>query len=140
MKILMAVDGSEYTRRMISFVATHDALFPPGTEFTVLTVVPPLPERAAAFMSQQTLETYYKDAAAGVFQTVHDFVNQKGSDARFHHSVGHAAEGIAALARKENHDLIVMGSHGHTALMNVVLGSVATGVLSRCETPALIVR
>jgi nucleotide-binding universal stress UspA family protein len=140
MKILMAVDGSEYTRRMISFVTTHEALFPPGSDFTVHTVLAPLPERAAAFMSRQSLSTFYENEAAEVFQTVRDFVSQKGSAARFHHSVGHPAEGISVLAQQGNYDLILLGSHGHTALMNVVLGSVATGVLSRCKTPVLIVR
>ena len=91
LKILMAVDGSEYTRRMISFVTTHEALFPPGSDFTVHTVLAPLPERAAAFMSRQSLSTFYENEAAEVFQTVRDFVSQKGSTARFHHSVGHPA-------------------------------------------------
>lgn len=140
MKILMAVDGSEYTRRMTGFVEAHDELFPPGTEFTLLTMVLPLPDRAAAFMSQQSIESYYQNAADEVFVTVRNFVNQRGAKARFHHRVGHAAEGVATLAQQEHFDLVMLGSHGHSTLGNLVLGSVATGVLSRCKTPALIVR
>lgn len=34
----------------------------------------------------------------------------------------------------------VMGACGHSALGNMVLGSVATGVLARCTTPVLIIR
>jgi nucleotide-binding universal stress UspA family protein len=33
-----------------------------------------------------------------------------------------------------------MGSHGHTALGNLALGSVATGVLARCKVPVLLIR
>jgi nucleotide-binding universal stress UspA family protein len=33
-----------------------------------------------------------------------------------------------------------MGSHGHSALGNIVLGSVATGVLARCTVPVLLIR
>ena len=33
-----------------------------------------------------------------------------------------------------------MGSHGHTALGGVVLGSVTTGVLARCKLPVLLLR
>ena len=77
MKILMAVDGSEYTRRMVRFVESHDALFPPGTEFTVVTVVLPLPGRAAAFLSQLSIDTYYQNAADEVFMTVRHFVNER---------------------------------------------------------------
>ena len=33
-----------------------------------------------------------------------------------------------------------MGSHGHSALINLVVGSVATEVLAGCKIPVLIVR
>lgn len=33
-----------------------------------------------------------------------------------------------------------MGSHGHGALGSLVMGSVATQVLSQCDTPVLLVR
>jgi nucleotide-binding universal stress UspA family protein len=33
-----------------------------------------------------------------------------------------------------------MGTHGHSALTNVVLGSVATRVLAQCRIPVLLVR
>ena len=32
-----------------------------------------------------------------------------------------------------------MGTHGHSALANAVLGSVAQGVLARCQLPMLLV-
>jgi nucleotide-binding universal stress UspA family protein len=33
-----------------------------------------------------------------------------------------------------------MGSHGHGALGNLVMGSVATQVLANCQVPLLLVR
>jgi nucleotide-binding universal stress UspA family protein len=33
-----------------------------------------------------------------------------------------------------------MGSHGHGAVANLVLGSVATKVIAACKTPVLLVR
>ncbi|MDE2594991.1 MAG: universal stress protein, partial [Burkholderiales bacterium] len=38
------------------------------------------------------------------------------------------------------HDLIMMGSHGHSNLMNLITGSVATQVLARSKLPVLLVR
>jgi nucleotide-binding universal stress UspA family protein len=49
-------------------------------------------------------------------------------------------EALAAWARREKLDLLVMGSHGMSALKLVVLGSVAAGVGARCTTPLLLVR
>jgi nucleotide-binding universal stress UspA family protein len=36
--------------------------------------------------------------------------------------------------------LLVMGSHGHGTLGNLVMGSVATQVLAHCKVPVLLVR
>jgi nucleotide-binding universal stress UspA family protein len=36
--------------------------------------------------------------------------------------------------------MVIMGSHGHSTLGNLVMGSVATKVLAHCKTPVLLVR
>ena len=44
MKILVAADGSRYTKRLLAYLAAHDESF--GSKehrFTVLTVVAPIP-------------------------------------------------------------------------------------------------
>ncbi|MGN8111751.1 universal stress protein [Paraburkholderia sp. 22098] len=35
---------------------------------------------------------------------------------------------------------MIEGSHGHSAIANLVLGSVTSGILARCGIPTLIVR
>jgi nucleotide-binding universal stress UspA family protein len=47
---------------------------------------------------------------------------------------------IAALANKGKFDLLMMGSHGHSTLGNLVMGSVATKVMAHCTAPVLLVR
>jgi nucleotide-binding universal stress UspA family protein len=47
---------------------------------------------------------------------------------------------IAKLAEDGKFDLVVMGSHGHGAWANLVMGSVATQVLAHCGVPVLMVR
>ena len=39
-----------------------------------------------------------------------------------------------------HYDLIVMGSHGHGAIANLVLGSVANKVVALSKVPVLLVR
>ena len=63
-----------------------------------------------------------------------------GITATFVHKVGHPADEIAALAKAGGFDLLIMGSHGHGVLKNLVLGSVATKVLAQCSVPVLLVR
>ena len=47
---------------------------------------------------------------------------------------------IARVLEAGKFDLVMMGSHGHSALGNLVMGSVATRVLAHCKTPVLLVR
>ena len=51
-----------------------------------------------------------------------------------------AYEAIIATATKRGCDLIVMGSHGHTGIKAILLGSVATKVLTHSKIPVLIWR
>ena len=43
-------------------------------------------------------------------------------------------------AKAGKFDLLILGSHGHGALVNLVMGSVATQVLAGCTVPVLVVR
>jgi nucleotide-binding universal stress UspA family protein len=51
-----------------------------------------------------------------------------------------AGEVIAKTAESGKFDLVIMGSHGHSAIGNLVMGSVATQVLAHCKVPVLLVR
>ena len=139
MKVLLPVDGSAYTKRMLGWVAAHDEFFVAQTEFTALTVVPELP-RHAGYFELADVKGYYEARAEEVLEPVRAFIAQKGWRAHFEHRIGHPAEQIAAAATTADFDLIVLGSHGQSALVDLALGSVATGVLARCKTPVLLIR
>ena len=140
MKILIAVDGSAFTKRMLGYVAAHDELFTPGNEYTVLTAVPGVPPRASAVIDKETLAEYYLEEAEKVLKPVRTFFDKQGYKLKSVHKVGHPAEVIAKVATTGKYDMVVMGSHGHSALGNLVMGSVATQVLAHCKTPVLLVR
>ena len=53
---------------------------------------------------------------------------------------GQPAEAIVATATEVGADLIVMGSHGHTALSDALLGGTANKVLHRSAIPVLLVK
>jgi nucleotide-binding universal stress UspA family protein len=50
------------------------------------------------------------------------------------------ASTIVETADNERCDLIVMGSHGHGALGQLLVGSVTTRVAATCQVPLLIIR
>ncbi|MBL0718652.1 universal stress protein [Piscinibacter sp. Jin2] len=138
MKILIAVDGSPTTKRMLAYLVAHEERFLRGQALTVFTAVPAVPARAASLFDKDSLQGYYEEEAEKVFKPIRSFLSKQGVEAKFLSKVGHAAELIAKASAKQ--DLLILGSHGHTALGNLVMGSVATKVLAGCETPVLLVR
>ncbi len=58
-----------------------------------------------------------------------------------HHLVtGDPASAIVRLAKDEDVDLIVMGTHGRTGLLRMLMGSVAEAVVRRAPCPVLTFR
>lgn len=53
---------------------------------------------------------------------------------------GDPATAIASLAQDEGVELIVMGTHGRTGLMRLLMGSVAEAVVRRAPCPVLTLR
>jgi len=140
MKILLAVDGSRYTKKMLAYLATHSELFSAGNDYTVFTVQPLLPPRARAAVGKEIVDKYYAEEAEKVLAPVSKFLLRHGIDAKGSWKSGHAGQSIARLADDGKFDLLIMGSHGHGTLINLVLGSVATQVLANCKIPVLLVR
>jgi len=140
MKILIAVDGSDYTKRMLAYLAAHDEWFGPKHSYTIIHGVLAVPHRAAAFVGQKVVQEYYDSDAETVFRPIRAFFAQQGIEAKFVHTVGHVAESIAELAEEGKFDLVVMGSRGNSDVVNLVLGSVTTKVLAKCSVPVLLIR
>lgn len=140
MKILIAVDGSACSWRVPEYVTAHPALFSPEHEYMALNVVLEVPPHAAAMVGKEAVANYYREEGEKVLTPVCHLFEEKGYKIKAHYQHGHSAEVIAQTATKGGYDLLVMGSHGHSALGNLILGSVTTKVLAHCKTPVLIVR
>jgi nucleotide-binding universal stress UspA family protein len=53
---------------------------------------------------------------------------------------GNPVEEIVLQAESEDFDIVVMGTHGHKPLADMMMGSTARRVLQRCKKPVLAVR
>lgn len=140
MKILVAVDGSRYTKRMLAYLAAHDEWLGDAHDYAVIHAVAGLPPHIASSLGKEAVKDYYLDEGEKVLKPVRAFFAKQRIEAEFIAKVGHAAEVIAGMADKGRFSLVMLGSHGHGALGNLVLGSVATKVMAHCETPVLLVR
>jgi nucleotide-binding universal stress UspA family protein len=140
MKTLIAVDGSAFTQQLLDHITTQRALLGPEPQVTLLTVVPAIPPRATHYIAADVVTGYYREQADAVLAPALAKLRAAGIEAQTVYRHGHAPDVIADMATGQAFDLLVMGSHGHSALSGLVLGSVVTGTLARCKTPVLVVR
>lgn len=140
MKILVPVDGSAYTRRMLAYLAAHDEWLGDKHAYTIVHVAPAIPARAAAAIDKALLKAHYTEESEAVFKPIRRFFDKQRIQAEFVAKVGAPAETIAELSDKGRYDLLILGSHGHGVLGSLVLGSVTSRVIALCATPVLIVR
>jgi nucleotide-binding universal stress UspA family protein len=145
-KILFAVDGSEYSTKAAQYIATHFQQFQGPLELHLLHVHLPIPTGLALAQAEKLLggdvgDRYYKEESQAALATAEQILKMRNIPFTSSYKVGKVAEEISDYAAKHKMDMIIMGSHGHGALANLVTGSVATKVLA-LETgiPVLLVR
>ncbi|MDR0274025.1 MAG: universal stress protein [Burkholderiaceae bacterium] len=140
MKILLAVDGSKYTRKMLAYLGTHEELFGKNNEYVIFNVQSPLPLRARTALGKDVIQRYYQEEAERVLAPVLKYLQRHSLKVRSDWKIGEDGETIARYAESGKFELAVMGSHGQGALASLVMGSVATRVLANCKVPVLLVR
>ena len=146
MKILLAVDGSDYTIRAANFLITHFDWFKDKPELHLLHVKLAIPAglaftRARELLGETVIDAYYREESERALAPAEELLRTAGVPFHSTYKVGSIAEEICLYASTTLMDMIVMGSHGHGALTNLVMGSVATKVLATALTmPVLIVR
>lgn len=140
MKILLPVDGSDCTRRMIAHIAAEEEMFGPRHDYIMLLALSALPPNVASLMDPLAIDEFCTREIDQVFGPLRTFAARSGWRVRFETVNGDAGAAIAEFAAREKPNMIVMGCHGRTALSNVVMGSVTTSVLARCKTPVLVIR
>lgn len=72
-------------------------------------------------------------------EKLQDELTRTGVSAFAHEREGTVVEEILKTAQEISADLIVMGSHGHGPVYNLLVGSVTEGVLKAGERPVLLV-
>ena len=89
----------------------------------------------------ESIEDYQQEAAERYTKEIKKLCGKKGVQSRIVIKQGHPVEEIVKEAEKSKAGLIVMGSHGESALAAAALGSVTYGVIHKDTTiPVLVVR
>ena len=140
MNILLAVDGSPYTKKMLAYLAAHDEMLGTSHSYTAITVQAALPPRARAALGKETVDSYYAEEGEKVLAPVVKFLARHGVQLKTVTKVGPAGETIAKVAESGKYDLIVMGTRSKKGKTLLRLGSVATRVVAQANCSVLVVR
>ena len=145
-RILVPTDGSKTATKAVKYAA--DLALKVGAEVTLLGVIEKnfyaaqsLPAAAAPTHLTEPIEEYIREALAEMLKEMEKFYNQRSIPTKTVIRSGYPVEEILKEAEKSKADLIVIGSHGKSALKAAFLGSVTFGVIHKdSKIPVLVVR
>lgn len=140
MKVLLAADGSKFTKKALAFLCTHESLCGPDDELVVLHVQPPVPPRVKTMLGAGAVRQYHEEEARKVLDPIDKFLARHDIRARSRWVVGSAGDEVLAAAAKEKAHMVVMGTHGHGVIGRALMGSVAQRVVTGAGVPVLLVK
>lgn len=142
-KILVAIDGSD-TSMKAADVAINTAK-KHGAKLYVVTSMDPYPEH----LHMSGFKQYYdyarkkeKEEAEQWFEQISKKSKENGIDVHAE-LVGASPSIVGAIinyAEKENVDLIIVGTRGRTGFKKILLGSVASGIVTYATCPVMVVK
>lgn len=140
MKIIFAADGSGCTKKALAFLVTHENLAGTEDELLVLNVQARVLLGMLPTVSPDLVNEYYRDEANRVLDPIKTFLDRHPIRYRCEWVVGSAAAEIIVASKRAKAQLIVMGTHGHSPIGRMLLGSVAQRVIAECDVPVLLVK
>lgn len=158
-RVLVTLDGSRTSQAVLDEVERLG----PGTDVTLLTVSgdphatveaarapftagAPVPGGIVAVPGPRTMESRTqaydraRDQATAYLEACAVPLRAAGLDVGVEVRFGDAVEEIVAAAKERDVDVIMMATHGHSALAQVIFGSVAGRVVGSGVKPVLLVR
>ena len=140
MKVLLAADGSKYTKKALAFLVTHENFVCSKDKLFVLNVQLQVPGRVKTMLGSTEVAAYHREEGDKVLDPIRKFLDKHALTYSCTSVVGHPVEEILKAVARERPYLVVMGTHGHGLLGRLVMGSVAQRVVADCDVPVLLVK
>ena len=138
-KILVATDGSEFTKEAvkkgISLAKMLDAELI-GLYVVDISPIIPMSLDETSF----PMVDFLRNEGDGVLKELEEQAKRAGVRIKVIKKEGIPADEIIETAKKEDVDMIVVGTLGRSALEKLLLGSVAEKVIRHAPCPVLVVR
>ncbi len=141
LKVLVPVDGSKNSDRAVAHAIFFAANSKAPVELHLLNVQLPIVSGGVRmFIKHEEIEAYHQDSGQDTLQTAREQLDLAGQTYTHLVRVGPIGETIAAYAKEQGCDHIIMGTRGLGAVTGMVLGSVATKVIHLADAPVTLVK
>ncbi len=139
-KILVPLDGSELAKEALDHAEKLAKTF--NAEILLFQVVPFMPIYGSPeLVTPLIIDEKQKETAERYLTNLAEEVRKRGHKVTSMVRIGQQVAGeIIDFARESGADLIVMYTHGRSGISRWVLGSVALKILTRAQTPILLLR
>jgi nucleotide-binding universal stress UspA family protein len=136
--ILLPVDGSNFSGHAVEYAVYLARLS--GARITVVSCYELLDAtlEVSGIFAKQVRESAEKQAA-GILENTAQLMKSAGVDHVTKAILGSPGKVITDLAKSKEFDLIIMGSHGHSDIAGLFLGSVTHKVLNTIYCPVMVV-
>ena len=139
-RFLVPIDFSEYANQALDYAINLAGKL--AARLTLLHVIQSVP-LGGVDMGVTLSYTYLQDLEADIMQSMESHfarVTAAGLEGEIVVVHGVPFHEIVETAKMQKVDLIVMGTHGHTGLQHILLGSVAEKVVRLAPCPVLVAR
>jgi nucleotide-binding universal stress UspA family protein len=141
MKILLTTDGSEHSLATVQSFIDLRSKFAGPLDIVLLNVHLAVPySRAVAWVGKESVARYYDEEGDAALVPASELLDRNKVAYTKTKRVGDPAHEIVKFADEWGADLIVAGTHGHSAVTNLVIGSVAQKVLAQTRRPILLLK
>ena len=143
MRILLGIDDSPHSREALDYV--RRSTWPKGTRVLVLSVARPVVAAyaevyapAAPYADQVWQDTlqFHQEIAAEAERSL----RESGFETEARVLQGDPRTALVEVAKVENIDLVVVGSHGRSGVAKLLMGSVASHVVTHAPCNVLVVK
>lgn len=136
-KILVPIDASERSQQAVRLAAALAAA-KPDASLTLLHVLSPLPPgKTVTFIDPEQFTRYQKEDAMEHLKPALQLAEASNVPFTMNYEVGITHEAIGNWAQE--HDLIVMGTHGYGRVAGWMLGSIGYPLLHHLPVPVILV-
>jgi nucleotide-binding universal stress UspA family protein len=138
-RILVPVDGSDTSRRAVSYVATMCRGLG-SADIRLLNVQPAPIGWQTRHVAEETIKAHARQRGEETLAEARRILEAAGVTYSLHVEYGEPAETIARICNELSCESITMGTRGLGLVGKLVIGSVATKVLHLVEVPVTLVK